>query len=354
MTMLSQTDAYRGRRVLITGGLGFIGSNLAHKLVEFENIDVSIVDAMIPDLGGNMFNIEEIRERVSVHIGNIGDSDLIKHLVAGVDYIFNLAGNVSHVDSMSVPQLDLELNCSSQLTLLEACRNYNPQAKVIYASTRQVYGKPLYLPLDENHPICPLDINGINKYAAECYHFLYHRVYGLRTICLRLTNTFGPRQMMKHGRQGFIPWFVRRAIEGKTIDLFGDGKQQRDINYVDDVVEALILAGACESEGTVFNLGADEPITLSDFAMELLEIAGTGNVRSIPFPAERQPIDIGNVYSSYQKINSEMGWSPKSNLRSGLEKTIEFYRENREQYWSANIHTLHRPNQFAGRSGSGN
>src|SRR3954469_21742650 len=213
---------YKGRSVLITGGLGFIGSNLAHRLSEIGDVDVTLVDALTPDQGGNYFNIKSIRNQVKLHVADIGNDYVINHLVGGVDYIFNLAGNVSHLDSMLDPRHDLESNCAVHLTLLEACRNFNPHVKIIYTSTRQVYGKPVYLPLDEEHRIAPLDINGINKFAAEHYHLLYHRVYGTRVVCLRLTNTYGPRQLLSHNRQGFIAWFIRQAIDGGRIELFGE------------------------------------------------------------------------------------------------------------------------------------
>ncbi len=334
-------NEYRGRSVLITGGLGFIGSNLAHKLIEIGDVEVTIIDALLPDQGGNPFNINEIRDQVNLHIANMGDNDVINHLVGGVDYIFNLAGSTSHLDSMIDPQRDLALNCMAHLTLLEACRHFNPHVKVVYASTRQVYGKPVYLPLDEKHRIEPPDINGINKLACENYHLLYNQVYGTRTTALRLTNTFGPRQLIYHNRQGFIPWFVRKAIDHETIELFGEGRQRRDMNFVDDVVEALLFAGASEdAEGEIYNLGGDKPISLLKFAEELISITGGGSIISVPFPQERQMIDIGNVYSSYEKINAELGWQPHTPLTEGLKKTIGFYQKNREKYWTSNADSV--------------
>ncbi len=330
---------------MITGGLGFIGSNLARQLVEIGDVDVRIVDARIPDQGSNLHNINTIKDRVKVHIADIGDDSVVNHLVGGVDYIFNLAGNVSHLDSMLNPQRDLELNCTAQLTLLESCRNFNPHVKIVFTSTRQVYGKPVYLPLDEQHRVAPLDINGINKLAAEYYHLLYHRVYGTRAVCLRLTNTYGPRQLLAHNRQGFIGWFIRQAIDGGVIELFGEGKQRRDMNYVDDVVEALLLAGASEAaEGETFNLGGEEPVSLNDLAAELISLTGRGSVRSVPFPPERQLIDVGNSYSSYQKMETVLGWRPRTPLRTGLARTIEFYQKNRAHYWdSPHADTFSRP-----------
>ena len=325
---------YSGRSVLITGGLGFIGSNLARRLVEMGGVDVAIVDALVPGQGGNLGNILGLEERVRLHRADIGDDYVINHLVGGVDYIFNLAGNVSHLESLRFPHHDLALNCAAQLTLLEACRSYNPHVKIVFTSTRQVYGKPVYLPVDEQHRVAPLDINGINKLAAEHYHLLYHRIYGTRTVCLRLTNTYGPRQLLRHNRQGFIAWFIRQAIDGGVIELFGEGRQRRDLNYVDDVVEALLLAGASErAEGEIFNLGGTEPISLAELAAELIAQTGRGSLRSVPFPPERQLIDIGNFYSSYAKIETILGWRPRTPLRVGLARTIEFYQQHRAHYW---------------------
>jgi UDP-glucose 4-epimerase len=319
--------------VLITGGLGFIGSNLAHRLVELGDVQVSIIDALLPEHGGNLFNIHEIIDRVTLCIADIADSAALNRLVDGVDYIFNLAGNVSHLDSMLHPQRDLELNCAAQLALLEACRQLNPRAKLIFTSTRQVYGKPVYVPVDERHRVDPPDINGIHKLAAEFYHLLYRRIYGMHTVCLRLTNTYGPRQLLKHNRQSFIAWFIRQAIDGGVIELFGDGTQRRDLNYVDDVVEALLLAGASDAaEGEVFNLGGEEPVSLAELAEELIQLTGRGSVRCVPFPPERQLIDIGHIHSSYHKIETMLGWRPRTPLRTGLARTIEFYKKHRAHY----------------------
>jgi UDP-glucose 4-epimerase len=295
---------YKGRSVLITGGLGFIGSNLALRLAEMGDVEISIVDAIRTGQGGNLFNIATIKDRIRLHLADINDESLSEQLVSGVDYIFNLAGSVSHIDSMLEPQSDLALNCTAQLTFLEACRKFNPYAKIVFSSTRQVYGKPLYLPVDEEHRVAPPDINAIHKLTAENYHQLYYQLYGIRTACLRLTNTYGPRQLMHHNRQGFIGWFIRQAMDGAPIELFGGGGQRRDLNYVDDVVEALLLAGTNEaSEGEVFNLGGEESVSLAEVTDELLSLTGAGSsVCHVPFPPERQLIDIGNVHSSFSKI----------------------------------------------------
>lgn len=341
MTTSTNFSEYKGRTVLITGGLGFIGSNLACRLVQVGDVEVVLLDALLPDQGGNLFNVETLGGRVKFRRADMRDDSVLNHIVGGVDYIFNLAGSVSHLDSMTFPQRDLELNCQAQLALLEACRSFNPHAKIVFTSTRQVYGKPVYLPLDEQHRVAPVDVNGVNKLAAEYYHLLYQRVYGMRVVCLRLTNTYGPRQLLRHDRQGFIPWFIRAALTGGEIELFGDGRQKRDMNYVDDVVEALLLAGADERcEGEIFNLGGDDPVMLSELAEELIAITGRGTVRSTPFPPERQLIDIGNCYSSYKKINSVLGWRPRMPLREGLRRTAAFYREHGHHYLTQDGRTV--------------
>jgi UDP-glucose 4-epimerase len=323
---------YKGRSALITGGLGFIGSNLVRRLVEI-GVEVRVLDALMPEQGGNRFNLRDLLGQVELHNADMRDQRVVNHLVGGVDYIFNLAGSVSHLESMQQPLRDLELNCAAHVTLLEACRNFNPHVKIVFTSTRQVYGKPVYLPLDEQHRVAPLDVNGINKLAAEHYHLLYQRVYGTRAVCLRLTNTYGPRQLIHHNRQGFLGWFIRQAIEGGRIELYGEGRQRRDMNYVDDVVEALLLAGASEAaEGEVYNLGGDEPVSLAELAELLLSITGRGTIRTVPFPPERQLIDVGNTHSSFAKIESALGWRPRMPLREGFERTVEFFERHRAHY----------------------
>jgi UDP-glucose 4-epimerase len=326
-------EKYRDKRVMITGGLGFIGSNLAHRLVDF-GADVLIVDSLIPDYGGNLFNVEGIKDRVRINIADVRDASGMNYLVREQDYIFNLAGQVSHIDSMRDPYTDLEINCRSQLSLLEACRRHNPSVKVVYASTRQIYGAPDYLPVDEKHLLHPTDVNGINKMAGEWYHILYSNVYGIRATSLRLTNTYGPRQLMKHSRQGFIGWFVRLAIDGDEISVFGDGKQLRDLNYVDDVVDAFLLAGATDMvNGQVYNLGGREPVSLLQIVETLKELNPQASYKLVPFPPEKKRIDIGDYYGDYSRIRTALGWQPQVSLREGLSKTIEYYRQYKEHYW---------------------
>ena len=323
---------YKNKKVLITGGLGFIGSNMAIKLSELGAI-VTILDSMIEDYGGNLFNIKPVAGKVHVNISDMRDKYGISYLVRDKDIIFNLAGQVSHIDSMMDPYTDLEINCISQLSLLEAVRKHNSNVKVIFASTRQIYGRPQYLPVDEKHPVYPVDVNGINTTAGEWYHTLYYNVYDVKTVVLRLTNTFGPRQLMKHNRQGFIPWFIRLLIDGETIKIFGDGGQKRDINYVDDVVNALLLAGESEKAiGQVYNLGG-KPVSLLELTELMISVNGEGRFNVTPFPPERKKIDIGDYYGDYSKIKSELGWKPEVELDDALRRTFRYYNKYKKHYW---------------------
>jgi UDP-glucose 4-epimerase len=331
--MTDFTPHFTGKRVLITGGLGFIGSNLARRLAAL-GARVLLVDSLIPEYGGNVFNIAGIEEQVQVNIADVRDEHGMRYLVQGQDYIFNLAGQVSHIDSMNDPYTDLEINARSQLSLLEACRHRNPQAKIIFASTRQLYGKPEYLPVDERHPQRPIDVNGINKMAGEWYHIVYHNVYRLPTVSLRLTNTYGPRMRVKDARQTFLGWWLRQLVEGKTLQVYGDGRQLRDFNYVDDAVAALLQAAVCDAaDGQIYNLGDDHPISLLALAELLIEINGRGSFEIIPFPADRKPIDIGDYYGDYRKIQQELGWEPQVSLRAGLEQTLAYYHKHGEKYF---------------------
>ncbi len=326
-------EHFWNRKVLITGGLGFIGSNLARALVPL-GADVLLVDSLIPDYGGNLFNIEGVEKDVTVNIADVRDENGIRYLVRNRDYLFNLAGQVSHVDSMHDPMTDLEINCRSQLSILEACRHHNPDVRIVFASTRQIYGKPVSLPATEDHPIRPTDVNGINKTSGEMYHQIYHEVHGLRTTSLRLTNTYGPRQLVKHNRQGFAGWFIRRVVMDEEILLFGDGEQKRDFNYVGDVVDALLLAAVSEkAEGEIFNLGAKPPVSLREYVELLYEVSGKKPAyRIVPFPEDRRRIDIGDFYTDYTKIERSLGWTPGTSLREGLEETLDYYREHIEHY----------------------
>lgn len=328
------TDAaYRGAKVLITGGLGFIGSNLARRLVGL-GAEVTLVDSLIPQYGGNPFNVADIRDRVRINVCDVRDPFAMKFLVRGQDVLFNLAGQTSHMDSMSDPQADLAINATAQLSLLETCREVNPGVRLVFASTRQLYGKPDYLPVDEKHPIRPVDVNGINKLAGEWYHLLYNNVYGIRACALRLTNTYGPCMRVKDARQTFLGIWIRNLLEGKPVKVFGDGLQLRDFNHVQDCVDALLLAGAHDdAAGKVFNLGSAEVVSLKDLAAVLIDLNRGGQMEIVPFPPERKNIDIGDYYGNHQMITDTLGWVPRVDLRTGLARTLSYYREHRAHYW---------------------
>jgi UDP-glucose 4-epimerase len=328
----AHVEFYRGRRVMITGGMGFIGSNLARALVA-AGADILIVDALNPEYGGNRFNLHGIEEYVRINVSDVRDETSMNALVQDREVIFNLAGQVSHIDSMRDPYTDLEINCRAQLSMLEACRRHNPSVRVVYAGTRQVYGRPERLPVDEHHLVRPVDINGVNKAAGEYYHLLYNNVFGVRACSLRLTNVYGPRQLLRHNRQGFIGWFIRLAIEGGEIQIFGDGSQLRDFVYVDDAADAFLRAGASDAcDGEVFNVGGDEPVSHRDLVTLLLETTGTGSARYVEWPLEKKRIDIGSFYSDSTKFRRTVGWAPTIGMREGLRRTVAFYREHIEHY----------------------
>ncbi len=325
---------YEGARVLITGGLGFLGSHMAKRLVD-AGADVTIVDSLIPEYGGNPYNVRTIADRVHINYSDIRDPWSIRYLVKDQDYIFNLAGQVSHLDSMKDPETDLDINCKSQLSLLEALRENNTEARIVFAASRQQYGRPKSLPVTEEHPLIPVDVNGINLVAGESYHLLYNDVYGIRAASLRLTNTYGPHLLMKHGRQGFITVFIRRALEGKAIQVFGDGSQLRDFTYVSDAVDAFLAIGVTETAfGRAFNVGGAEPVSLLEVARLCQDVADAGGtVETVAWPPDREKIDIGSIYVDHSRLSRETGWAPSVGLREGLARTIEFYREHGEHYW---------------------
>lgn len=328
------TSSFADKRVLITGGLGFIGSNLARELVQV-GADIVLVDSLVPEYGGNHMNIDGIEERVHVNVSDVRDEYSLKYLVRDRDVIFNLAGQTSHLDSMTDPYTDLEINCRAQLSILEACRENNPEARVVFASTRQIYGRPEYLPVDERHPLRPVDVNGINKTAGEWYHLVYGQVYGIPVCVLRLTNTYGPRMRVRDARQTFLGYWLRQILLGEELLVFGDGRQRRDFNYVDDAVRALLLAASRdEAVGKIYNLGDDEVLPLLELAELLVRVNGSGSFRTIPFPEDRKAIDIGDYYSDFSKIRTELGWEPAVGIEEGLRRSLDFYREHGEAYWA--------------------
>jgi UDP-glucose 4-epimerase len=326
-------SSFRGLRVLVTGGLGFIGSNLARHLLALDAAQIVLVDSLIPEYGGNLFNIRGIEKEVSVNVADVRDEYSMRQLVRDKDVLFNLAGQTSHVDSMTDPYTDLEINCRAQLSILESCRRNNPGIRIVYASTRQIYGRPDSLPVDERHLLRPTDVNGINKMAGEWYHILYSNVYGIRSSALRLTNTYGPRMRIKDARQTFLGVWIRNLLRGQEILIYGDGSQLRDFNYVDDAVEALLAAALSDKAvGEVFNLGAEPPLSLKELAELLIKLNASGRSRIVPFPEERRAIDIGDYYADFSKAVGLLGWKPRINLAEGLKRTLDFYREFGEHY----------------------
>lgn len=327
------TDEYQalsGKNVLITGGLGFIGSNLAIKLVEI-GANVTLIDSLIPEYGGNTFNIEPIKNKARINISDVRDSHSINNIIQGQDYLFNLAGQTSHMDSMTDPFTDLDINAKAQLSILESCRKNNPNIKIIFASTRQIYGKPQYLPVDEKHLVYPVDVNGINKFSGEQYHMLYNNVYGIKTCSLRLTNTYGPRMRIKDARQTFVGVWIKNTIQGRVFEVWG-GEQLRDFTYIDDCIDAMLIAAINEtSNGKIYNLGGLEILSLRELADLLNQISGIG-YEIKEFPPDRKKIDIGDYFSSFELIKSELNWEPKVKIREGITKTIEYFKRHINKY----------------------
>jgi UDP-glucose 4-epimerase len=304
---------------------------------------VTVLDSRVPRHGANPFNLVPDGEadrggadpRIAVVEADVGAVDRtdVRDAAASVDLVFNLAGQVSHVDSMAAPLFDLSVNTTSQFAFLEMLRTVNPAARVVYTSTRQIFGKPKYLPVDEEHPVAPVDVNGITKYATEQLHLLYHEVYGLAATAVRLTNVFGPRQRLTDDLQGFLPIFVRRALDDEVITVFGEGEQQRDCLYVDDVVECLELAAlAPDAPGQIFNVGNDERLSLAAIAAAIVEVVGRGRVEHVPWPPDRDAIDIGSYFGDSSKAKRVLGWEPRTAFADGMAATVTFYRERLAWY----------------------
>ncbi len=327
-------EYYSGKKVLITGGLGFLGSNLAHALVKL-GAKVTIVDALLAPFGGNIFNVEGIKTELRVEIADIRDTEVIRRLIPGQDLMFNLAGQVSHVDSMTDPLRDYDINIRGNLNILEIARKENPHIKIVYAGTRGQYGKLAHLPVDEKAPRFPVDIYGVNKDAGERFHLIYKSLYGLRTTSIRINNTYGPRHQMKHAKFGILNWFIRLAMDGQTIKVFGDGSQLRDYNYVDDVTDAFLTVGATEKvNGEAFNLGSGYAVKFLDMVKRIIEVSASGRYEFVPWPKTRKEVEVGGYLADYSKIQKELGWKPKVELEEGLKLTVDFYRKHRTQYWN--------------------
>jgi UDP-glucose 4-epimerase len=327
-----EPSAFAAKRCVVTGGLGFIGSNLVHRLVDL-GASVTVIDGLIPKHGGDRRNLDGLNANVEVVVADIAETIVVAPVLEGADYVFNLAGQVSHTESMEDPLRDLDLNARSQLAFLETVRSVNPGVTIVYTSTRQVYGRPKYNPVDEEHPVNPVDVNGVNKFAAEQFHMLYANVHGLKASALRLTNVYGPRQRLRGDDQGFLPIFIRRAIEAQPLSLYGEGEQLRDCLYVDDVVDAL-LAAACSPDavGEVMNIGHREPLSLRTIADAVVAAVGAGSVVSVPWPQERSQIDIGSFRSDVSKAKRILGWEPSLSFEEGIARTVEFYRSRLGTY----------------------
>jgi UDP-glucose 4-epimerase len=324
-------NPFAGAKIMVTGGLGFIGSTLALRLVEL-GADVLVVDSLVSDYGGNLANVAGFADRLRINIADLRDRHALRVLIPGQDIIFNLAGQIGHLDSMADPFTDLDINAAAQLGLLETCRELNPTVRIIYASTRQIYGRPDRLPVDEDHPLRPVDVNGINKIAGESYHTLYHRVYGLPTVSLRLTNTFGPRMRIRDARQTFVGIWLRRVLEGGVFELWG-GEQKRDLTFVDDVADAFLAAASTPAAiGQVFNIGGPPPVTLTELAELLVSVAGTGSFEQKHFPEARKQIDIGDYWADDRRFRAATGWAPRVDLREGLGRSLEYYRAHLAAY----------------------
>lgn len=331
MTPEALERAFAGKRVLITGGLGFIGSNLARRLIGL-GADVLLVDSLVPEYGGNLFNVAGLEGKLRVNVSDVRDQYSFAHLIRGQQYLFNLAGQTSHLDSMSDPFTDLEINCRAQLSILEACRRHEPGVKVVFASTRQLYGRPDALPVDESHLLRPVDVNGVNKMSGEWYHILYHQVYGIRAVALRLTNTYGPRMRIKDARQTFLGVWLKNILQGHPIEVWG-GKQLRDFTYVDDAVEAFLLAAASDcADGQALNVGGDSVFSLEELAALLAQLVPGARYEVREFPPERLKIDIGDYYADDRRLREKLGWAPRVPLREGLARSLAFYREHLERY----------------------
>ena len=334
MTHTDDANDYAGLKVLLLGGLGFIGSNLARRLAE-HGAEVTILDNFLPDHGANWFNLNGIAEQVKVHIGDLRSEEALRELLRGQDLIFNIAAQTSHIDSMRDPMLDLDINARGNLIFLEACRAVNPEARIVFAGTRAFYGTPSALPVNEEAALRPQDVYAVNRLAAEQYHLVYHHHYGLPVSSLRLGNLYGPRAQMQHPRYNVLNYFIRMALEGRCIQVYGDGAQQRDYVYIEDACQALLLAGRSPTAvGRVYNLGCGLGYGFLELVQQIVALTGSGSWEQVAWPSEARPFDVGDFIIDISRIQRELGWNPHTDLNTGLKQTIEYYREHASHYWS--------------------
>ncbi|KZD12224.1 NAD-dependent epimerase/dehydratase family protein [Oceanibaculum pacificum] len=335
--MTTDTQWCRDLPVVVTGGVGFIGSNLALRL-EAMGARVTVIDRLLTQYGANRYNLanplnpDQGARRIELIEADIGDAEKIEQAVAGAGMIFNIAGQTSHMDSMQKPLEDMALNQIANIKFLDLVRAVNPGVRLVFSSTRQFYGPPRYLPVDEAHPIFPPDINGVHKYAAESYHMLYSRVYGMKISALRLTNVYGPRMRIKDAKQTFLGIWVRHAIQDTEFEVWG-GDQRRDFSYVDDLVDALLATATADAAiGNVYNVGGFPSVTLLELAELLVKVGGSGRFLLKAFPEERKKIDIGDYYCDDSAFRAATGWEPRIDLAEGLARSIAYYRANGAHY----------------------
>lgn len=328
------TNNLAGRSALVVGGCGFIGSNLVRKLSSC-GVATGVVDSLARWGGGRRRYLDDLRGSVRLQRLDVRKAAEHVETFRNYDVIFVLIGSVGHLESMQRPQADLRRNCDAHLGLLEVVRRVNPKARLVMTSTRQIYGRPQRLPVDETHPIQPVDVNGIHFQAVESYYRLYHEAYGLRSVCLRLTNTYGPRMSLRRACYGFAPVVIRQALRGEPIRLFGDGLQRRNFQYVDDVVDALIAAAELETDRhEAYNIGGNDPVTLRRFC-EVLTSHLRVPIRYEPFPAERRSIDVGDYATTTDKFRTASGLETETSLDDGIRRTIDYYLARPQEYVAA-------------------